>query len=49
MCRSNPPIEFRDVTTIMSLLGKMQADLARIRKLLEDEFGEEAEDSEDDS
>ena len=31
-----PPIEHRDVTTIMSLLG-------HIRALLEDEYGEEEE------
>ena len=43
------PIEHRDVTTIMGLLGNMEHDIARIRKLLEDELGEEEEeDSEDD-
>jgi len=43
------PIEHRDVTTIMGLLGDMQHDIDRIRELLEDEFGEEAEDPEDDT
>jgi hypothetical protein len=37
------PIEHRDVTTIMSLLGHIQADVKRIRALLEDEYGEEEE------
>ena len=36
-----PPIEHRDVTTIMSLLGNIQEDVQLIRKLLEDEDGEE--------
>jgi hypothetical protein len=36
-----PPIEHRDVTTIMGLLGDIQGDVRRIRKLLEDENGEE--------
>jgi phage host-nuclease inhibitor protein Gam len=35
------PIEHRDVTTIMRLLGDIQADVRRIRNLLEDEDGEE--------
>jgi hypothetical protein len=37
------PIEHRDVTTIMGLLGDIQADVKRIRALLEDEDGEEEE------
>jgi hypothetical protein len=37
------PIEHRDVTIIMSLLGHIQADVKRIRALLEDEYGEEEE------
>jgi hypothetical protein len=37
------PIEHRDVTTIMGLLGDIQADVRRIRRLLEDENGEEEE------
>jgi hypothetical protein len=45
--RIEPPIEHRDVTTIMGLLGSIQDDVARIRLLLEDEDGEE-EASEDD-
>jgi hypothetical protein len=37
------PIEHRDVTTIMSMIGHAQADVRRIRVLLEDEYGEEEE------
>jgi len=33
----------------MGLLGDMQHDIDRIRELLEDEFGEEAEGPEDDA
>jgi hypothetical protein len=36
-----PPIEHRDVTTIMGLLGYIQDDVRAIRALLEDEDGEE--------
>jgi hypothetical protein len=36
-----PPIEHRDVTTIMGLLGDIQHDVRVIRNLLEDEDGEE--------
>jgi hypothetical protein len=36
-----PPIEHRDVTTIMGLLGYIQDDVQAIRALLEDEDGEE--------
>ena len=36
-----PPIEHRDVTIIMGLLGDIQGDVRRIRTLLEDENGEE--------
>lgn len=43
-----PPIEHRDVTTIMRLLGDIQVDVSRIRRLLEDEDGEEEEAPEDD-
>ena len=43
------PIDHRDVTTIMGLLGDVQHDVARILKLLEDELGEEAEDPENDA
>jgi hypothetical protein len=38
-----PPIEHRDVTTIMSLLGYIHADVRRIRNLLEEDDGEEEE------
>jgi hypothetical protein len=38
-----PPIEHRDVTTIMSMIGHIQADVRRIRVLLEDEDAEEEE------
>jgi hypothetical protein len=41
MWRMEPPIEYRDVTTIMGLLGNIQGDVRRIRQLLEDENGEE--------
>jgi hypothetical protein len=36
-----PPIEHRDVTTIMDQLGHIQFDVRAIRELLEDEDGEE--------
>jgi hypothetical protein len=35
------PIEHRDVTTIMALLGDIQYDVRAIRLILEDEDGEE--------
>jgi hypothetical protein len=38
-----PPIEHRDATTIMSMIGHIQADVRRIRVLLEDEDAEEEE------
>jgi hypothetical protein len=44
-----PPIEHQDVTTIMSLLGNMQQDIARIRELLEGELGQEEEVPENDA
>ena len=45
-----PPISHRDVTTIMRLLGDIQADVRTIRMLLEEEDGEgEEEAREDDS
>jgi hypothetical protein len=37
------PIEHRDVTTIMALLGDIKHDVRRIRALLENENGEEEE------
>jgi hypothetical protein len=43
-----PPIEHRDVTTIMALLGSIDANVRVIRELLEDDDGEE-EASEDDA
>jgi hypothetical protein len=43
-----PPIDHHDVTTIMGLLGDIQHDVAGIRRLLEDEDGQE-EAAEDDS
>jgi hypothetical protein len=43
------PIEHRDVTTIMGLLGDMQHDIRRVRELLEGELGEQESDSEDDA
>jgi hypothetical protein len=47
--RIEPPIEFRDVTTIMNLIAHIHEDVARIRKLLEAGLGEEEEDPEDDA
>jgi hypothetical protein len=44
-----PPIDHRDVTTIMGVLGDIQHDVAEIRRLLEGEDGEEEEDAEDDA
>ena len=44
-----PPIEHRDVTTIMGLIGDIQLDVAVIRRLLEDEDGQEEEAPEDDT
>jgi hypothetical protein len=38
-----PPIEHRNVTTIMGLLADTYDEVWRIRKLLEDEDGEEEE------
>jgi hypothetical protein len=43
-----PPIDHRDVTTIMGLLGDIQRDVAQIRRLLEDDDGQE-EAAEDDT
>jgi hypothetical protein len=36
-----PPTDHHDVTTIMGLLGDIQHDVAWIRRLLEDEDGQE--------
>ena len=38
-----PPIEHRDVTTIMGLLADIQQDVSAIRWLMEDSDGEEEE------
>jgi len=43
-----PPIEHRDVTTIMGLVGDVQTDVRAIRELLEAEFGEEEEEAPED-
>jgi hypothetical protein len=40
------PIAHRDVTTIMALLGDIRADVHAIRSVLEEDDGEEEEDSE---
>jgi hypothetical protein len=37
----DPPIDHRDVTTIMRLLADIHDELVRIRRILEDENGEE--------
>jgi hypothetical protein len=42
------PIDHRDVTTTMGLLGDIQHDVAWIRRLLEDDDGQE-EAAEDDT
>jgi hypothetical protein len=39
----DPLISYRDVTTIMELLGDIHADVAAIRVLLEEDSGEEEE------
>jgi hypothetical protein len=36
-----PPIEHRDVTTFMALLGDIRSDVQTIRALLEEDDGEE--------
>ena len=41
--------KFGDVTTIMRLLGELDRNVRRIRNLMEEELGEEEEDSEDDA
>jgi hypothetical protein len=42
-------MEHRDVTTTNGMLGDTQRDVRRIRKLLEDENGEEEEVPEDEA
>jgi hypothetical protein len=44
-----PPSGHQDVTTIMGLLGDIQSDVERIRRLLEDEDGDEEEAPADDA
>ncbi|MCC6222550.1 MAG: hypothetical protein IT201_03555 [Thermoleophilia bacterium] len=43
-----PPIDHRDVTTIMALLGDIRDDVHAIRAQLEEDDGEEEEDPEAD-
>jgi hypothetical protein len=43
------PISHRDITTIMGFLGDIRVDVAVIRRLMEDENGEEEEDDEADA
>jgi hypothetical protein len=38
-----PPITHRDITTIMRLLGDIQADVERIREVVDEDDGEEEE------
>ena len=45
----DPPIEHRDVTTIMGLLGDIHSEVRKIRGLLEDDDGEEEEAPENDA
>jgi hypothetical protein len=42
-CAIEPPIDHRDITTIMALLGDIKNDVREIRTLLEDDNGEEEE------
>jgi hypothetical protein len=48
MWRVEPPIEHRDVTTIMRLLSDIQVDVHEIRELLEEDEGGEEETLEND-
>ncbi len=41
LLRMESPIDHHDVTTVMMLLGDIQADVDEIRNLLEDEDGKE--------
>jgi C4-type Zn-finger protein len=43
--RVEPPISHGDVTTIMGMLGDIRRDVQRIRILLEEDDGEEEEES----
>jgi hypothetical protein len=43
------PISHGDVTTLMAMIGDIQADVSRIRNLLEEDDGEEEEAPEDDA
>ena len=44
--RMELPIEHRDVTTIMALLGDIRGDVHAIRRILEEDDGEEEENPE---
>lgn len=44
-----PPITHNDVTTIMRILDDIHWDVRRIRRLLEDDNGEEEEEREPDA
>jgi hypothetical protein len=48
-CCIEPPIEHRDVTTIIGLLGDIRYDVAAILRLLEDDDGQEEEADEADA
>jgi hypothetical protein len=37
----DPPISHQDVTTIMALLGDIKSNVVRIRRVLEEDNGEE--------
>ena len=44
-----PIASHQDVTTIMDLLGRLQADVGAIRQMLEEEDGDEETDPEADA
>jgi hypothetical protein len=44
-----PILSFRDVTTIMTLITDIKDDVRAIRRLLEEDDGEEEEDAEADA
>jgi len=47
--RIEPPISHCDVTIIMGVLGDIRQDVNAIRRVLEEDDGEEEEDSEEDA
>ena len=47
--RIEPPISHHDVMTIMGVLGDIRQDVNAIRRVLEEDDGEEEEDSEEDA